>query len=104
MPRDTSNRPDEFEPPPPGYRLQADDTSYGVERMLIGRWRVMSPVEKAATLAASFRTVERLSTAGVRLRHPDANEREVWLRVAALRLGRELMVAVYGWDPDAHGA
>lgn len=40
--------------------------------------------------------------AGIRLRHPGADEREVFLRAAASRLPRELMIRVYGWDPARH--
>lgn len=36
---------------------------------------------------------------GVRLRHPEADEREVFLRAVAMRLPRELMIRAYGWDP-----
>jgi hypothetical protein len=39
----------------------------------------------------------------VRLRHPDAGPDEVRLRALALRLGRDLMIAAYGWDPDIEG-
>ena len=34
--------------------------------------------------------------------YPEAGEREVFLRAAARRLSRETMMAVYGWDPEAH--
>ncbi|MEZ5404476.1 MAG: hypothetical protein R2729_32655 [Bryobacteraceae bacterium] len=40
--------------------------------------------------------------AGVRLRFPEAPEREVFLRAIATRLPRELMIAAYGWDPALH--
>ena len=40
--------------------------------------------------------------AGVRMRYPDANDREVFLRAAALRIPRHLMIAAYGWDPEEH--
>jgi hypothetical protein len=46
----------------------------------------------------------RLAEAGVRARHPEASEREVFLRAAALRLPRDLMIRAYGWDPDEHAA
>jgi hypothetical protein len=46
----------------------------------------------------------QMSEAGVRARHPEASEREVFLRAAALRLPRDLMIRAYGWDPDEHGA
>jgi hypothetical protein len=34
---------------------------------------------------------------------PDADDDEARLRVIALRLGREPMVEVYGWDPAIRG-
>ncbi len=44
----------------------------------------------------------RMAESGVRARYPGASEREIFLRSAALRLPRELMIRAYGWDPDAH--
>ena len=44
-----------------------------------------------------------LAKAGVRLRHPEASEREVFLRALSTRLSPELMIKVYDWDPAAHG-
>ncbi len=35
----------------------------------------------------------------VRRQYPGAGEREVFLRTAARRLGRDLMIRAYGWDP-----
>ena len=35
----------------------------------------------------------------VRREHPEAGEREVFLRAAALRLGNETVRRVYGWSP-----
>ena len=40
--------------------------------------------------------------AGVRLRHPEADERQVFLCAAACRLPREWMIRAYGWDPAMH--
>ena len=40
---------------------------------------------------------------GVRMRYPEADEREVFLRAVATRLPRELMIRAYGWDPLLHG-
>jgi len=42
----------------------------------------------------------RMAESGVRARYPGASEREVFLRTAALRLPRELMIRAYGWDPE----
>jgi hypothetical protein len=36
---------------------------------------------------------------GVRRLYPDADEREVSMRVAARHLPVELMIRAYGWDP-----
>lgn len=36
----------------------------------------------------------------MRANYPDASEREMFLRCAALRLRRHLMMAAYGWDPE----
>jgi hypothetical protein len=44
----------------------------------------------------------QLAEAGVRLRYPNISEREVFLRAAALRIPRDLMIKAYGWDSDAH--
>ena len=43
----------------------------------------------------------QLCEAGVRSRHPRASNREVFLRVAASHLPRDLMIRAYGWDPGA---
>jgi len=45
----------------------------------------------------------QLAETGVRMRHPGISEREVFLRAAALRLPRDLMIKAYGWDPEEHG-
>jgi hypothetical protein len=45
-----------------------------------------------------FETVK----AGIRLRYPVADEREVFLRAVASRVSRELMIGAYGWDPAMH--
>jgi hypothetical protein len=44
----------------------------------------------------------QMSETGVRSRYPEAGEREVFLRTAALHLSRDLMIQAYGWDPDQH--
>jgi len=44
----------------------------------------------------------KMAESGVRARFPEASEREIFLRCAALRLPRDLMTKVYGWDPDLH--
>jgi hypothetical protein len=70
---------------------------------------VFFELQRRRTVAEKLRDVFELSEwmirnaeAGVRLRYPQAAEREVFLRAAALRLPRDLMIKAYGWDPLAH--
>ena len=65
--------------------------------------REKTPGEKlAATLNAS-QFVLQMYEMGVRSAYPKASDREVLLRVAARHLPRDLMIQVYGWDPEADG-
>jgi hypothetical protein len=43
-----------------------------------------------------------LQIASVRAMYPEADQGEVFVRVAARRLGRDLWIKVYGRDPDLH--
>jgi hypothetical protein len=78
------------------------DTSPEVQRLLVERWRAMPTWRKAELVNALSRDCERLALAGIRERHPDATPEEARLRLGALRLGRELMIQAFGWDPVDH--
>lgn len=62
--------------------------------------RRKTPGERIAMALEMSEFAARLSESGVRVRHPNASEREIFLRSAALRLPRELMIRAYGWDPE----
>ena len=79
------------------------DTSGVVMGLVDDRWRSMSAADKLGVVADLNRACDQLSASGVRRRHPAACADEVHRRVVALRLGRELMVSVYGWDPVVEG-
>jgi hypothetical protein len=64
--------------------------------------RKRSAAQKSADVFALSEWMIANSEAGVRLRYPHASEREVFLRAAALRIPRDLMIAAYGWDPEEH--
>lgn len=71
--------------------------------------RVFYELQRARTIHQKLGDVIELSEmlmacaeAGGRMRHPGASEREVFLRAAALRLPRDIMIKVYGWDPAQH--
>jgi hypothetical protein len=56
-------------------------------------------------IAIAFNLTEfalQMAESGVRARHPGASDREIFLRCAALRLPRDLMIRAYGWDPEEH--
>lgn len=50
-------------------------------------------VEMYETMMATYARQERTL-------HPEASDREIFLRVAARRLGWEVVKRVYGWSPD----
>jgi hypothetical protein len=63
----------------------------------------MSPADKLARVFSLNRALEELGRARIRAQYGDVPEREMRLRLGALRLGRETMVKVFGWDPDEKG-
>lgn len=84
--------------------MSLSDTSPAVERRLIEGYREMSPAEKMERVAALNRAVEQLAAARIRAQYgPDISPRELRLRLGALRLSRDVMVEVFGWDPRVHG-
>lgn len=64
--------------------------------------RRMPAGEKIAAVLAASHLVLRMYEAGVRLQYPQASDREIFLRMAARHLDRDLMIRAYGWDPDLH--
>ena len=44
-----------------------------------------------------------LARAGERMRHPEASEREIFLRAASRWLDRDTMIRAYGWHPETDG-
>ena len=79
------------------------DTSRPFGDTVTASIRGMTPLERFEQVHALNQLCEQLATAGVKSRHPEATDREVRMRVFALRLGRQLMIDVYGWDPDLEG-
>lgn len=71
------------------------DTSSRVERLRIESWRRMSPLEKLLLVGALNSATRMLCRAGIRMRHPDATDHEVRLRMALITLGRDLAVKAY---------
>ena len=83
-------------PHPPEF----SDTDPRVMEVWTELLRRKTPGERIALAFELSEFAIRMSESGVRERYPDASEREIFLRAAALRLPRELMIRAYGWDPE----
>ena len=84
-------------------RDTTDDTDPRVESLLIDGYRAMTAAEKLERVSALTRTVQALSLADVRRRHPASTEREQALLVASRWLEPDLMLRAFGWDVDDKG-
>jgi len=76
------------------------DTDPSAMEIWLGLLRRKTPGERIAIAFDLSDFAVRLSESGVRARFPEASEREIFLRSAALRLPRDLMIRAYGWDPE----
>jgi hypothetical protein len=65
--------------------------------------RALSRARGVAIVLDLTRLADEAALEGIRLRHPDASEREQKLRLFALKHGRDLALAAYGWDPLVEG-
>jgi len=75
--------------------LLSADTDAESEQHQIARWRAMSPAEKLRVVAELNAAADTMALAGIRLRHPGASPREQFLRLASVKLGRDLARQVY---------
>lgn len=82
------------------YQPQSPDTSASADRMQFDILRRMSPQQRLALMTELTLTAQRLAFLGLRSRYPDATDDEIWLRLAAHRLGAERVAKIYGWRPD----
>ena len=86
-----------------GYRSQSPDTSPEVDRRIFERYSRLAPWEKVRIMDDLRRTADGLAIVGIRRRHPNADEKEIRLRLAALKYGAEITRKFLGWDPDVEG-
>jgi hypothetical protein len=76
------------------------DTDRKALKVFIERQRALSPSEKIRAVFEQNRLLRGLAEARERELHPEADDREIFLRVVARRLDRDTMKRVYGWSPD----
>jgi hypothetical protein len=76
------------------------DTDPHVMEVWLNMLRAKTPGERILMAFELSDFAVRVAESGVRTRYPEASEREIFLRSAALRLPRDLMIRAYGWDPE----
>jgi hypothetical protein len=72
------------------------DTSPEARRVQCELYRRMSPARKFELLFHTYEMGKQLALAGLRMRHPDASQEELWRLWAQQHLGRDLFEKVYG--------
>ena len=85
------------------YRTQSPDTSRDIEARMFDAYRSMSSAEKLRRIGELGRLAEAVALAGIRRQYPQADERELRLRLAARQYDREIMVQLLDWDPEIEG-
>jgi hypothetical protein len=79
------------------------DTSQTTEALMIELIRKQTPEQRAQKIITLNNRARAMHLIGIRGRHPDANEREVRMRLASLWLDRDTMIRLFNWDPEFHG-
>lgn len=79
------------------------DTSPEALRFLNEGYRRMTPTQKLQRVESLNRVLVLLQKARITAQYGDIPEEEMRMRLGALRLGRETMIKVCGWDPDEKG-
>jgi hypothetical protein len=79
------------------------DTDPAALEVFLDLQRKMPPEQKLAMVFGAIRLMSGLVESSIRAEHPQASDREIFLRVAARHLDRDTMIRAYGWDPEEHG-
>lgn len=79
------------------------DTSPAAEAVIIAGYRQMSPRDKINKVCQLNLALKTVQLARLRAQYGAMSPREEQLRLGALRLPREVMVAAFGWDPEVEG-
>lgn len=81
-------------------RARPMDTPKKIWDLQFDLLRRKTPEERLEMARQMTLAVQRLAFAGLRARYPDLPDDEIWLKLAAHRLGREVVRKVYGRDVD----
>ncbi|PKL50554.1 MAG: hypothetical protein CVV39_01480 [Planctomycetes bacterium HGW-Planctomycetes-1] len=72
------------------------DTPKEVLEIQYDLYRKMSPAKKFGIVCDAYRFGQSLAMAGIRMRHPHADKKQIWHIWAKQHLGGELYNKVYG--------
>ena len=72
------------------------DTSPEMWKVYIDLLRKMPPSRKLEQTCQCWTFIQAFAESGMRQRHPNADDREIFLRMARQNLGKELFREVYG--------
>jgi len=75
---------------------ERNDTSLEASRAQYDIYRKMSPGRKLELVFQTCRTGRELALAGLKMRHPDATDEQLWRLWARQHLGSELFEGAYG--------
>ncbi len=81
-------------------RARPMDTPKKVWDLQFELLRRKTPEERLEMARQMTLFVQRLAFEGLRAQYPDLSDDEIWLKLAARRLGREVVLKVYGRDVD----
>lgn len=74
-----------------------------MERKWIELIRSLTPKQRLEAVLRLNCGARKFQIAGIRHRHPDADEHEIRMRLASQSLGRETMIRLFEWDPELQG-
>ena len=80
------------------------DTTPEAWEFYLGLLRKLTPSERMQQVVECTEFARQFHLAGLRQRHPEADEREIFLRAARINLGRRLFREVYGEAQDYYGS
>jgi hypothetical protein len=80
-----------------------EDTDEAAEGRLIELARNTPLWKKFRQVSDTRETTKKFALMGLRRRYPQASDEELKKRLAAVLLDRELVIKVYGWDPEEEG-
>jgi hypothetical protein len=87
--------------PPLVFEDRPADTTPQAWEAYLQMMREMDPSQKFVRVFELSAALRAWGEAGVRLRFPQASDREVQLRAAALTMDRCVFIRAFGWDPDS---